>query len=135
MNTFHTIFTQLLRTPFKLQHFPIILTGYLTSCSYYTVRSIKKSNRIGRKKKPRHQKGPSSRSRTPWKMGQEASQPINPDTPTETLSDRSLEAVAEFINDGDSLNVVVMTGAGISTAAGSMLFSHYMADKWHIRAT
>ncbi|OTB07404.1 hypothetical protein M426DRAFT_250881 [Hypoxylon sp. CI-4A] len=51
-------------------------------------------------------------------MGQESSHLIDPGTPTETLSDRSLRAVAQFIKDGHAKNIVAMTGAGISTAAG-----------------
>ncbi|OTA62613.1 NAD-dependent deacetylase sirtuin-2 [Hypoxylon sp. EC38] len=51
-------------------------------------------------------------------MGQETSHLIDPDTPPDTLSDRSLRAVAKFIQDGGAKNIVVMTGAGISTAAG-----------------
>ncbi|KAI0376107.1 NAD-dependent deacetylase sirtuin-2 [Hypomontagnella monticulosa] len=51
-------------------------------------------------------------------MGQETSHLIDEDTPPETLSERSLRGVAEFIRDGGPINIVVMTGAGISTAAG-----------------
>ncbi|KAI0600660.1 DHS-like NAD/FAD-binding domain-containing protein [Biscogniauxia sp. FL1348] len=51
-------------------------------------------------------------------MGQEASQPVHPDTPPRTLSDRSLAAVADLIRSGRAKRIVVMTGAGISTAAG-----------------
>lgn len=50
-------------------------------------------------------------------MGQETSQ-IDPNTPTQTLSSRSLKAVAEYINDGKPKRIVVLTGAGISTSAG-----------------
>lgn len=50
-------------------------------------------------------------------MGQENSQ-IDPDTPPVTLSSRSLDAVAEYIKKGKAQNIVVMTGAGISTSAG-----------------
>ncbi|KAK1837083.1 NAD-dependent histone deacetylase [Podospora conica] len=50
-------------------------------------------------------------------MGQEQSV-ISDDTPPETLRDRSLAAVAEHIKSGKARRVVVMTGAGISTAAG-----------------
>ncbi|KAI1379913.1 NAD-dependent deacetylase sirtuin-2 [Hypoxylon crocopeplum] len=51
-------------------------------------------------------------------MGQESSHLIDPDAPPETLSDRTLAAVAQFIKDGGAKHIVVMTGAGISTAAG-----------------
>jgi NAD-dependent histone deacetylase SIR2 len=50
-------------------------------------------------------------------MGQETSQ-IDPNTPPNTLSSRSLDAVADFINSGRAKRIVVMTGAGISTSAG-----------------
>lgn len=50
-------------------------------------------------------------------MGQDQSV-INDDTPSETLRERSLAAVAEYIKSGQARRVVVMTGAGISTAAG-----------------
>jgi NAD-dependent histone deacetylase SIR2 len=50
-------------------------------------------------------------------MGQEASQ-IDPNTPPQTLSSRTLEGVAEYIKDGRPKKIVVMTGAGISTSAG-----------------
>ncbi|THV52828.1 hypothetical protein BGAL_0067g00180 [Botrytis galanthina] len=52
-------------------------------------------------------------------MGQEASQPqINPTDPPHTLSARSIEGVADFIKSGKAKNIVVLTGAGISTSAG-----------------
>ena len=52
-------------------------------------------------------------------MGNENSTLIDPDTPTQTLKDRSLRAVADHIRDGSGKRIVVLTGAGISTAAGS----------------
>lgn len=51
-------------------------------------------------------------------MGQEQSGLIEDDTPPTTLSERSLSAVAQMIKDGQASRIVVMTGAGISTAAG-----------------
>jgi NAD-dependent histone deacetylase SIR2 len=51
------------------------------------------------------------------KMGQETSM-IDLDTPSVTLSSRSLDAVADFIKAGRATRIVVMTGAGISTSAG-----------------
>jgi len=54
-------------------------------------------------------------------MGQESSTPIGDDVPPETLSARTLEGVAELINSGGTRRIVVLTGAGISTAAGSTL--------------
>jgi NAD-dependent histone deacetylase SIR2 len=50
-------------------------------------------------------------------MGQDNSS-LSPDTPPQTLSERSLDAVAEYINSPQCGKIVVMTGAGISTAAG-----------------
>ncbi|EAQ89546.1 hypothetical protein CHGG_06165 [Chaetomium globosum CBS 148.51] len=50
-------------------------------------------------------------------MGQEQSY-IDDDTPPLTLRERSLTAVADFIKSGQARRIVVMTGAGISTAAG-----------------
>lgn len=52
-------------------------------------------------------------------MGQEQSGLLEDDTPPITLTERSLSAVAQMIKDGEARRIVVMTGAGISTAAGS----------------
>lgn len=46
--------------------------------------------------------------------------------PPHTLTARTLEAVAEYIKGGRCNRIVVLTGAGISTAAGSM--SHCFAS-------
>ncbi|KAI1427435.1 DHS-like NAD/FAD-binding domain-containing protein [Xylaria sp. FL1777] len=51
-------------------------------------------------------------------MGQETSSLVSEDTRPDTLSDRSIAAVAELIKRGQAKRIVVMTGAGISTAAG-----------------
>ncbi|KAJ3574742.1 hypothetical protein NPX13_g4264 [Xylaria arbuscula] len=51
-------------------------------------------------------------------MGQEASSLVSDDTRPDTLSDRSIAAVADLIKQGRAKRIVVMTGAGISTAAG-----------------
>ncbi|TQV97930.1 hypothetical protein V2A60_006356 [Cordyceps javanica] len=51
-------------------------------------------------------------------MGQEESSMVDESTPPQTLSERSLTAIAEYIKSGDVKRIVVMTGAGISTAAG-----------------
>ncbi|KAI0487628.1 DHS-like NAD/FAD-binding domain-containing protein [Xylaria cf. heliscus] len=51
-------------------------------------------------------------------MGQEASRMVSEDTRPDTLSDRSIAAVADHIRSGRAKRIVVMTGAGISTAAG-----------------
>ncbi|KAK4168779.1 SIR2 family histone deacetylase [Cladorrhinum sp. PSN259] len=50
-------------------------------------------------------------------MGQEHSV-VDEDTPPQTLSERSVSAVADLITSGKARRIVVMTGAGISTAAG-----------------
>ncbi|POS77612.1 NAD-dependent histone deacetylase SIR2 [Diaporthe helianthi] len=51
-------------------------------------------------------------------MGQGRSGLTEDDTPPTKLSERSLSAVAQMIKDGQASRIVVMTGAGISTAAG-----------------
>ncbi|KXS94307.1 hypothetical protein AC578_6789 [Pseudocercospora eumusae] len=51
-------------------------------------------------------------------MGNEESSPIADSIPPITLAGRSLEAVAEYIKSGQCKDIVVMTGAGISTSAG-----------------
>ncbi|KAI0551396.1 DHS-like NAD/FAD-binding domain-containing protein [Xylaria curta] len=51
-------------------------------------------------------------------MGQETSSLVSEDTRPDTLSDRSISAVADLIKSGRAKRIVVMTGAGISTAAG-----------------
>lgn len=50
-------------------------------------------------------------------MGNEDSK-IDPNTPPKTLSARTVEAVAKYIQDGKAQKIVVMVGAGISTSAG-----------------
>jgi NAD-dependent histone deacetylase SIR2 len=52
-------------------------------------------------------------------MGQEESTLIDPSVPPRNLSARNLDAVAEYIKSGKAKRIVVLTGAGISTAAGS----------------
>ncbi|KAI1277281.1 DHS-like NAD/FAD-binding domain-containing protein [Xylaria sp. FL0933] len=51
-------------------------------------------------------------------MGQETSSLVSEDTRPDTLSDRSIAAVADLIKEGRARRIVVLTGAGISTAAG-----------------
>lgn len=52
-------------------------------------------------------------------MGQEESRPqINPNDPPHTLPIRSIQGIADFIKNGQAKNIVVLTGAGISTSAG-----------------
>ncbi|OAA36666.1 NAD-dependent deacetylase sirtuin-2 [Metarhizium rileyi] len=51
-------------------------------------------------------------------MGQEESTLVDESVPPETLTERSLSAVADYIKTGRTKRIVVLTGAGISTAAG-----------------
>ncbi|KAI4202683.1 MAG: hypothetical protein LQ350_002349 [Teloschistes chrysophthalmus] len=51
-------------------------------------------------------------------MGQESSTPVDESTAPETLSARTLDAVASYIREGHAKKIVLMTGAGLSTAAG-----------------
>lgn len=51
-------------------------------------------------------------------MGNEGSSPVDESTPPNTLAGRTIEALAEYMKSGKAKNVVVMTGAGISTSAG-----------------
>ncbi|KAL6697419.1 DHS-like NAD/FAD-binding domain-containing protein [Trichoderma pleuroticola] len=51
-------------------------------------------------------------------MGQEESHLASAAGPPATLEERSLEAVAGYIKSGNVRRIVVLTGAGISTAAG-----------------
>ncbi|KAL6249267.1 Sir2 histone deacetylase Hst2 [Rhinocladiella similis] len=51
-------------------------------------------------------------------MGNESSTPIDESTRPTTLHARSIEAVAKYIKERNVKNIVVMTGAGISTSAG-----------------
>lgn len=44
---------------------------------------------------------------------------VDESTPPQTLSERSISAIADYIKSGNVKRIVVMTGAGISTAAGS----------------
>lgn len=52
-------------------------------------------------------------------MGNEQSNLVDHNAPTVTLEERNLESVAKLIKDGKIKRIVVMTGAGLSTAAGS----------------
>ncbi|KAK5254007.1 Sir2 histone deacetylase Hst2, partial [Exophiala xenobiotica] len=51
-------------------------------------------------------------------MGNESSAPVDEATRPTTLQARNVEAVARYIKEKDVKNIVVMTGAGISTSAG-----------------
>ncbi|KAL8954030.1 MAG: hypothetical protein Q9222_000152 [Ikaeria aurantiellina] len=51
-------------------------------------------------------------------MGQESSMLVDESTPPRSLADRTVESVASYIKEGRAKRIVLMTGAGISTAAG-----------------
>ncbi|KKA27037.1 hypothetical protein TD95_003959 [Thielaviopsis punctulata] len=51
-------------------------------------------------------------------MGQNESASLGPDVPPAKLEARTLEAVSKYIKKGKAKKIVVLTGAGISTAAG-----------------
>ncbi|PSS03186.1 NAD-dependent deacetylase sirtuin-2 [Coniella lustricola] len=51
-------------------------------------------------------------------MGQDHSNQLDNDTPTIKLAERSLSGVAKYIQSECKSGIVVMTGAGLSTAAG-----------------
>ncbi|EXJ93228.1 NAD-dependent histone deacetylase SIR2 [Capronia epimyces CBS 606.96] len=51
-------------------------------------------------------------------MGNESSSPVDEATPPARLHGRTVEAVAQYIKEKEVKNIVVMTGAGISTSAG-----------------
>ncbi|KEF54436.1 NAD-dependent histone deacetylase SIR2 [Exophiala aquamarina CBS 119918] len=51
-------------------------------------------------------------------MGNESSTPVDEAVLPATLRARNIEAVAKYIEERDIKNIVVMTGAGISTSAG-----------------
>lgn len=63
-------------------------------------------------------KGQNSCSLGGLQMGNESSTPVAEDVPPATLYARTIEAVADYIKRNNVKRVVVMTGAGISTAAG-----------------
>lgn len=52
-------------------------------------------------------------------MGQEESTLLDDSVPPQNLTARTLSAVADYIKSGKVKRIVVLTGAGISTAAGS----------------
>ena len=53
-------------------------------------------------------------------MGQDESSLVDSSVKPYSLTERSLSAVADYIKSGRGNRIVVLTGAGISTAAGSM---------------
>ncbi|CRK45973.1 hypothetical protein BN1723_006814 [Verticillium longisporum] len=71
----------------------------------------------GRRRRDRHTKASRAPKRN-HKMGNEESTMADESLTPETLSGRNLKAVADYIKAGKAERIVVMTGAGISTAAG-----------------
>ncbi|KAJ0317784.1 hypothetical protein COL5a_010972 [Colletotrichum fioriniae] len=75
---------------------------------------------IGRRRREKHPKGRPNSNRPRKKMGNEESTMLDDSVQPKTLESRSLEAIADYIKSGDVKKIAVLTGAGISTAAGSM---------------
>ncbi|KAK3996397.1 NAD-dependent protein deacetylase hst2-1 [Cladorrhinum sp. PSN332] len=71
----------------------------------------------GQQAKPKKKPKKGNRNNRRARMGQEHSV-VDEDTQPQTLSERSVSAVAHLITSGKARRIVVMTGAGISTAAG-----------------
>lgn len=78
---------------------------------------------IGRRRRRHYpqQAGPRVPSWPRRNMGQDESTIVDDSVPPQSLSARTLPAVAEYIQSGRGKKIVVLTGAGISTAAGSTL--------------
>lgn len=74
------------------------------------LHNARKSSAIGRRKRDRHTKPVKNRQRR-FKMGQESSSPVDESIPPQTLKDRTLGSVADFIRDGHAKNIVVMVGS------------------------
>ncbi|KXH42552.1 ATP synthase F0 [Colletotrichum nymphaeae SA-01] len=72
----------------------------------------------GRRRREKHPKGRPNSNRPRKKMGNEESTMLDDSVQPKTLESRSLEAIADYIKSGDVKKIAVMTGAGISTAAG-----------------
>lgn len=108
-------------SPFAFQTLSVQTSLFSTLLNHLT-RSVIKSlvATIGRRRRDRHKPRP----RVPhWhrrKMGQDESTMLDHSVPPHSLTARTLEAVAEYIKGGRTKRIVVLTGAGISTAAGSM---------------
>ncbi|KAF7561382.1 hypothetical protein G7046_g2764 [Stylonectria norvegica] len=73
---------------------------------------------IGRRRRDRHKQGPRVPRWVARRMGQEESTVVGDSVPPHTLMARSLPAVADYIKSGQAKKIVLLTGAGISTAAG-----------------
>ena len=57
-------------------------------------------------------------------MGQESSSPVDESIPPQTLKDRTLGSVADFIRDRHAKNIVVMVGSLRSDKAGGFWADH-----------
>ena len=94
--------------------------GQVLGKSHRRSRNAADIGRRGRRQReassPIRRKGKKERR---GRMGNQSSSPIDPSVEPDTLRERSVAAVADYIRDGGVKRVVVMTGAGISTAAGS----------------
>lgn len=87
-----------------LSHFRSLTT------SAKVLQRARKSAAIGGRRRDRHTKPVQNRQRR-FKMGQESSSPVDESIPPQTLKDRTLGSVAEFIRDGHAKNIVVMVGS------------------------
>lgn len=74
------------------------------------LQRARKSAAIGRRRRDRNTKPVQNRQRR-FKMGQESSSPVDESIPSQTLKDRTLGSVAQFIRDGHAKNIVVMVGS------------------------
>ena len=64
-------------------------------------------------------------------MGQESSSPVDESIPPQTLKDRTLGSVAQFIRDGYAKNIVVMVGAlGSRLTDLGLTIRHFFAIGW-----
>ena len=84
----------------------------LNTCAKVLQRT-RKSAAIGRRRRDRHTKPVQNRQRR-FKMGQESSSLVDESIPPQTLKDRTLGSIAEFIRDGHAKNIVVMVGSLVS---------------------
>ncbi|KAF9879497.1 ATP synthase F0 [Colletotrichum karsti] len=72
----------------------------------------------GRRRRDKHPKGRPNSNRPRNKMGNEESTMLDDSVHPKTLKARDLQSLADHIKSGDVKRIAVMTGAGISTAAG-----------------
>ncbi|TDZ21193.1 NAD-dependent protein deacetylase hst2-1 [Colletotrichum orbiculare MAFF 240422] len=72
----------------------------------------------GRRRREKHPNGRSNSHKPRKKMGNEESTMLDDSVHPKTLESRTLQAIADHIKSGNVKSIAVMTGAGISTAAG-----------------